>query len=144
MAFTVVSKGRGRPDYTPAVTASKPVLVANQSKWEVLVTRRACDGNPLAGRTVAAVAAYTVPAGYQLILGGAVITCDVSCMQKVVMVHTPGLIGDFRYDMRGDLLFTSLSSTIVDPLDTLTIYIYNLDTAERDFSVSMTGVLEAV
>lgn len=139
--------GVGRPDFTPAVAASKPVVVTNQKKWTLLITRRAVDGNalPPGSETIVIPAATNGNVnGWQLNMGGGVITCNVSGIQKVVMCHTPGIIGDFLYDMRGDIVFGPLSSTIINPDEDLTIILYNLDTADRDFSVSLVGVLEKV
>ena len=134
---------RGRI-YSPTVTSSPPKLAPNQKKFSLLVTYRAADGDPIPGNTVESLAAYTVPAGWRLFIGGAVITCNISCIQKVVMTHTPGIIGDYRYDMRGDLIFGVLSSTILDPADVLTIYTYNNHNDYADFSISVVGVLEAL
>jgi len=128
---------------TAEAIISKPVLSVNQAAFALLVTRRASDGNPIAGRTCAVVPAYTVPANYQLCIGGAVITCSHSCIQKVVMTHTPGIVGDYRYDMKGEIFFTDMSSTILAAAQTLTMYIYNNDTEPRDFSITVVGILEA-
>lgn len=142
--WTVPKRGTGRPDYSPIITTGKPTVGKDQKKWELLVTRRACDGNAIAAGSCATVSAYTVPSGYQLHIGGAVITCNASCLQKVIMAHTPGIIGDYRYDVKGELIFGPLSSTIIGEGDTLTIYIYNLDEVARDFSITMIGVLEKI
>ncbi len=141
---TVPKLGVGRPDYTPAVAASKPIVIVDQLKWALLVTRRSTDvpPNPIPPNTVVEIDAYTVPDNYELAMGGGVISCDVSCIQKVVMVHTPGIVGDFLYDMRGDIIFGPLSSTIIKSGEHLMIYIYNNDDDDRDFSVSLVGVLE--
>lgn len=145
--FTVEPKGIGRPDYTPAVTVSKAVVIENQKKWSLLVTRRAVDGDALDP----GVEEIIIPAatngnvnGWQLNMGGGVITCNVSGIQKVVMCHTPGIVGDFLYDMRGDIIFGPLSSTVCAPDEALTIYLYNNDVVARDFSISLVGVLEKV
>jgi len=137
----ITSRGR---IFSPIVTSSPPRLAKNQKKFSLLVTYRAADGDPIAGNSVESVAAYTVPAGWRLFIGGAVITCNISCIQKVVMTHTPGIIGDFRYDMRGDLMFGILSSTLLDPADVLTIYTYNNHTDYADFSITIVGILEAL
>lgn len=145
--YAVEMKGIGRPDYTPAVAASKAIVVANQKKWALLVTRRAVDGNALPpGSETIIIPAVTLGNvdGWQLNMGGGVITCNVSGIQKVVMCHTPGIIGDFLYDMRGDIIFGPLSSTIINPDEDCMIILYNLDMVDRDFSVSLVGVLELV
>lgn len=145
--FTVEAKGVGRPAYSPAVGASKPIVVENQEKWSLLITRRAADGNALPpGSETIIIPAATLGNvnGWQLNIGGGVITCNVSCIQKVVLVGTPGMVGDFRYDMRGDIIMGPLSSTIIAPDTDLTIILYNLDVSDRDFSITLQGVLERI
>ena len=134
---------RGRI-FSPPITSSPPRLSSNQKKFSLLVTYRQADGDPIASNTVEGVAAYTVPAGWRLYIGGSIITCNISCIQKVVMTHTPGIIGDYRYDTRGEIIFTPLSSTILDPGDVLTIYVYNNHSDYADFSVTVVGVLESL
>lgn len=146
-SFVVAARGIGKPDYAPQVTTSKAVIIKNQEKWTLLVTRRAADGTALApgSETIVIPAATNGNVnGWQLNMGGGVITCNASGIQKVVMCHTPGIIGDYLYDMRGDIIFGPLSSTICDPDEDLTIYLYNLDAVARDFSISLVGVLEKV
>lgn len=145
--FSVEKRGTGRPDYTPAVAASKPVVIVNQEKWTLLVTRRAIDGNALApGVETIVIPAATLGNvnGWQLNMGGGVISCNASCIQKVVMAHTPGIIGDYRYDVRGDIVFGPLSSTVITENNDLFIFLYNNDVVHRDFSVSLVGVLEKI
>lgn len=140
--FSVTQRGVGRPDYTPAVVSSKASIVDNQEKWSLLVTRRAAEGNalPPGSETI------TIPAttlgnvnGWQLNVGGGTIVCNVSGIQKVAIYQ---IIGDFLYDIRGDIIFGPLSSPIISPDDSMIIYLYNLDVADRDFSISLVGVLE--
>lgn len=123
---------------------SKSVIGFRQETWELLVTRRAEDGDALAANSVAVIEAYVVPDNKRLYLGGGVISCNVSCIQKVVMTHTPGILGDYRYDVQGQIVLNPLAAVIIDPGDTVTIYLYNLDSAARDFSISLIGMLEIV
>lgn len=149
-SFTVPGRGVGRPDYTPAVAASKPVIVKNEEKWALLVTRKSTNDPPdpiEANKSVT----VTIKAadngninGWQLNMGGGVVSCNASCIQRIVMCHTPGIVGDFRYDVRGDIVFGPLSSTIINPDEDLVIIIYNNDDVARDFSVSLVGVLEKI
>lgn len=137
--FTVEQRGIGRPDYTPAVITSKPVVVEGQDDWNVEIIK-----DDLASGTVYSEAAYTVPEGYQLNLGGLIITCSGSCIQKLIL-YTPGkILGEYLYDMRGDIVFGPLSSKTMLAGQVLTVYIYNNDKVARDFSLSMLGVLEQV
>ena len=141
--FPVETRGIGRPDYSPLVGTTKPVVGADQLKGELQITRSAALGNAVPANSVAAIAAYVVPAGWRLHIGGAVVTCSGSCIQRLCMTQIT-LIGMYRYDFKGELIFGSLSSTIIEPGVTLNVYIYNDDIVARDFSVTVVGVLEKV
>lgn len=139
--FPVESKGVGRPDYSPIVGTTKPVVGVDQQKWELQITRSATLGNAVPAHSVAAIAAYTVPKKWKLHVGGAIVTCNASCIQKICMTHIT-LIGMYRYDVKGELIFGALSSSIINAGNTLNIYIYNDDSVARDFSLTLVGVLE--
>jgi len=134
----------GTPDHIPQVITTKPVIGVSQIKWAALILRTEAEGNPIPSGEFVEVAVYAVPAHYQLNLGAGVITCNASCMQEVVMAYSPGIVGHFRYDMRGDLIFGPLSSTTIPEGSTLMLWVYNRDIMTRDFSISLTGVLEKV
>lgn len=137
--FTVATRGIGRPDYTPAVITSKPVVVESQEDWNVAIAKE-----DLAPSTIYSKDAYTVPEGYQLNLGGLIITCSGSCLQKLIL-YTPGkILGDYIYDMRGDIIFGPLTSKTMQAGQVLSVYIYNNDSVARDFSLSLIGLLEKV
>lgn len=131
------------PRHFPAIypVPAKEIIGRRQETYEVLITRRESDGNALGAGEVATIEVLTVPSNKRLYLGGGIITCNASCIQKCVMTHTPGVIGDYRYDMRGDIVLNPLSATIVAPGETLTVYIYNLDDVSRDFSLTLYGML---
>jgi len=141
--FAVEPKGKGRPDYSPIVGTTKPVVGVEQERWELQITRSAELENAVPARSVAAIPAYTVPEKRKLHIGGAIVTCNASCIQKICMTHIT-LIGMYRYDIKGELMFGALSSSIIDAGNTLNIYIYNEDIVARDFSVTIVGVLEKV
>jgi len=140
--YSVPAKGVGRPDYTPTVVSSKPVVVANQKKWALLVTK----DNLVPGSETIVIPAADLGNinGWQLNMGGGVITCRASCLQRVIMSHTPGFLGTFIYDVRGDIFFGPLSSTIINPDEDLTIILYNDDSVARSFSISLMGLLEKI
>lgn len=117
---------------------TKPTVTGGFKKWGDI-----WEG-PIAANSVVEVRAYTVPQGWRLNLGLAVVSCDVSIIQNIVMTHTPGIVGHFRYDVRGDMWFTPLSSTIIEQLETLTYWVYNNDVVERYFSVAASGTLEKI
>lgn len=137
--ITVEQRGIGKPDYTPAVITSKPVVVEGQDDWNVTIIK-----DDLAPGAVYSKDAYMVPEGYQLNLGGLIITCSGSCIQTLIL-YTPGkILGEYLYDMRGDIVFGPLSSKTMQAGQVLTVYIYNNDSVARDFSLSLIGVLEKV
>lgn len=136
---TVEQRGIGKPDYTPAVIASKPVVVEGQDDWNIAIIK-----DDLAAGAIYSEDVYTVPEGYRLNLGGLIITCSGSCIQKLIL-YTPGkILGEYLYDMRGDIVFGPLSSKTMLAGQVLTVYIYNNDSVARDFSLSILGLLERV
>jgi len=135
--------------YTPAgtrikgtTTVSKPVLGKDQYHWSDLWTTDASYGGRLPSG-VLIITAYVVPEGYRLHLGGGVVSCEASCIQNIALVATPGILGDFRYDMRGDIILGPDVATVLDEGTPLTYIIYNNDDVPRHFSVSLAGTLEA-
>lgn len=137
--WTVETRGTGRPDYSPLVSISKPVVGVDQEEWSDLTL---IEG--LAARTIEERIIYTVPSGYKLNLGGLIVTCSASCIQKII-VYTPGSVaGDYRYDMRGDIDLGVLNSKSVAAGENVILYIYNNDSVARDFSIFLSGVLEQV
>lgn len=137
--YNVKTRGVGRPDYSPLIAVAKPIVGIMQEKFSLLWTPLAVPPG-----TVVASDIYNVPTGFQLNIGGAFITCDGSCIQTVRMCHTPGIIGDYRYDMEKSIPFTPLSSTVIPAGDTCTVYVFNNDSVAHDFSVTVTGVLEEI
>ena len=141
--FTVETKGVGRPDYSSEVSASKPVLIEGQTHWSDLWTTQDDFGGRLPPGTLT-VSMYTVPMGYRLHLGGGVVSCEASCIQNIALVCTPGIVGDFRYDMRGDIVFGIVAASIIDEGKCLQFILYNNDSVPRHFSVSLIGTLERI
>ena len=125
-------------DFHPAeISIAKEVVGRNQRKWRTLydenVTRRTCD----------IVSQYTCPSGYKLNVGGGFSSCNSPGWQLVLLVvSSPGLVGNFWYYGRGDLILTSIASTIIEEGDTLYLYVYNQDYVTRRVSVSLTGTLQ--
>ena len=72
------------------------------------------------------------------------VTCEASSIQNLALVGTPGIVGDFRYDMRGDIVFGPVSASVLDEGTPLTYIVWNNDDVPRHFSVSLIGVLEKV
>ena len=119
------------------ITIGKEIVGRGQRKWRTLydedVTRRTCD----------VVSQYTTPSGYKLHLGGGYVSCNSASWQLVMLVvSSPGLLGNFWYYGRGDLILTTLTSTIIEEGDSLNLYVYNYDYVTRRISVSLTGVLQ--
>lgn len=139
--MTVDNWGTSKPDFYQTTTPAKSIVGTEgsyQMKWTDLETATVDPGSALA------VEAYIVPNSYDLHLGGGIISCNISGIQMVRLVHTPGILGDFRFDMRGDLILTELSTHILDAGDDLTYYLFNYLDVPAQFSVSLTGFLVKV
>jgi hypothetical protein len=137
------SRGKGKPDYSQVTTPTKPILADDQEQWSDLWTTSDDYGGRLDPGTLI-VTMYTVPEGYNLHLGGGVVSCEASCIQNIALVATPGILGDFRFDMMGQIVLSPDSAHIISGGTALMFILYNNDEVARHFSVSLVGVLEKV
>lgn len=132
----VRSWGIGKPDYWSATVISRPEVSPAEEHWTLNKVYT------ISGFGAVVDDFYTVPEGYDLQLGGGFISCSESCIQNVRLVATPGMIGDFRYDMRGDLILTSLAGQVISENSTMTVYIWNNYPAEVNVSLTLSGILK--
>ena len=128
----------GTPDHTPGVISTKPVVSAKDTTWEAYWAVNIAGG----GTTSSDI--YTVPDGYRLNVGGFLVTCDLSQVQRLILAKVAGTFGDYRYDMFGQITFGPMDASRLEAGDILTITLYNGDYFAHDFTVNMVGVLEAV
>lgn len=149
--FTVTARGTGKPDFVQQVKPERPTItpeppgspadapIEHEKAWRDL-----WDGD-ISALSLLAVEAYTVPAGYRLYMGGGFISCsDDTHIQLVKLVATPGMLGDFWYKLRGDIILAGHAIMIFEPGTVLTYYIFNEDSSEHHFSISLLGTLEKV
>jgi len=116
--------------------AALPSLVsAYQQEWDDL-----WEVDDLPPKATTSHTAYTVPTGYKLLTKGGFASCDVGVMQRVWLCHTPGLMGDFRFDYLGSITF--VPSVEIPAGDTLTYYFYNNHVKKCRGTISLIGVLE--
>lgn len=88
---------------------------------------------------------YTIPTGYSLAIGGGYISVKDSCINQLrITADNIPLVGDYRFDMRGDLSMTSLAGQDISAGTTLVVYIFNNDSIESEFSMLLSGVLNKV
>ena len=122
-----------------AVIASRPVVIDTESEQiRVIIHKR----YTIAAGASAISAFYTVPAGYKFAVGGGYISVKDSCIHKLrLVIPNLELIGDFRYDMRGDLSMTALAGQDISEDTPITAYIFNNSPIESDFSLLVSGVL---
>lgn len=133
------SWGRGKPDYYKPVISSRPQIItesATQIKW-TQTTAYVVNAQGVAINNF-----YTIPAGYNLELGGGFISCKDSCINKLrLLASNTELVGDFRFDTQGVIMFSSTTGQQIAPSTTIIAYIYNNDTLTSDFSLTISGVL---
>ena len=137
--MTLESWGKGKPDYYIPTIASRPVIVTTESEQVAWNQQRTYS---IAGGAVAIDSFYTVPSGYTLSLGGGHIAVKDSCI-NVLRLVTPStnLIGEFRFDVQGNLTMSGLAGQEITEGETLTAYIFNNDSIQSDFSLALSGVL---
>lgn len=123
---------------TRVAKSALPSLVsAYQQEWDDL-----WEVDELPPKEVTTHAAYTVPPGFKLLMKGGFASCDVGVMQRVWLCHTPGLLGDFRFDYLGSVTF--VPSAEIPAGDTITYYFYNNHVKKCRGTISLIGVLEKV
>ena len=128
--------GAGSPDYYKPVISSRPQILDNQLKWAQSATYT------VSAQAVSINSFYTVPEGYTLEIGGGFISCKDSCINKLRMVADgEELVGDFRFDIQGQISFSPSAGQTVAAGTEITIYIYNNDTLTSEFSLTLSGVL---
>ena len=125
-----------------AVISSPPVIVdkqLTQVKWLI------SEEYSIGAGAVAIDEVYTVPEGYSLSFGGGYISVIDSCINNLRLVaDVESLIGNFRFDMRGNFVMTSSSGQVLNAGTVLTAYVFNNDTLISEFSLTLTGVLSKV
>lgn len=141
--YSVKTTGVGRPDYSPAVAASKLIVDTLQSTYR-FVYSDIFDASELQIFTM-----YTVPAGYKLNIGAITGSCDGSVIQRMIFWIVVGgvpslLIDDFRYDVFGDMIFGPESAVEVEGGNDVELWMYNLDTIPHVITLNVEGFLERV
>lgn len=136
--MAVESWGKGKPDYYKPVISSRPVIVeseSNQIQW-VLNTNYTITSM---GSIISTF--YTVPIGYVLSLGMIDISASDSCINKLRILKDGTMISEFKFDIRGELSMTNLTGQTLSAGQKLRVYIWNNNTIEDYFSVTISGFL---
>lgn len=84
--------------------------------------------------------AYTVPTGYRLLLKGAMVSASKGGMHRCWIIHTPGILGDCRFQFFEALTFPPSSEIAAG--DTLLVYYKNNCSRIMRGTVSFIGVME--
>jgi len=137
----VESWGTGKPDYYIPTVSSRPSIISGgtQAKFAQNSVYR------IAGYNSIVQSFYTVPSGYKLQLGSACVSADNSVINKMRLLDNGTVIlGDFRYDMRGDVNWSSLSGQSLDAGRELVVYLWNNGNDDSEISLTISGVLERV
>lgn len=140
----IAVKGIGRPDYSPAVAVSKPIVDGMQIKLTV------SSFTNIAGGGTESVVFYTVPDGYKLTMGSLIVTCVGSLIQRATFYTIVGgviqvyILDNFGYDMRGDVNYGAQTAVEIPAGQDIELILYNYDNVARDFSFIMQGFLEKV
>ena len=141
--FTVTTEGVGRPDYSPAVAVSKLITDTHQQAFTHALAADIAAGSALG------VSIYTVPTGYRLALGSLVISCSGSSIQRFHLHSTLAgvlvyILDEFQYDMRGSIVWGPESVVELTVGTILGMTLFNYDTVERLFGVTISGFLERI
>ena len=137
---TVDSWGVGRPDFYKQAMSSRPTILSlQQTAW------LQSNSYVVGAQSVEIDVIYTVPTGNVLELGGGQVSAKDSVINRLRLVsNNIELVGDYRYDMLGDISLSSLAGQTLSAGDTLTAYIYNNDTLSSNISLTLSGVPKRV
>lgn len=139
--MSVESWGKGRPDYYKPSLVSRPIVVESADRQIEWVLDRSYT---IAGMAASIDTFYTVPSGYSLSLGMVDVSANESCINKIRILRNSVLIGEFKFDMRGNLTMTDLSGQTLSAGDVLLAYVWNYNTVTDVFSVIISGILSVV
>ena len=138
--MTVKEWGKGRPDYYVPTISSRPQTITQtgiQANWYLNKTYT------VAGQATSIdTNFYTVTANKKLSLGMVDVSTRESCINKLRLYVGATLIAEFRFDMRGNLIFTSLSGQTLTAGQTIVAYIYNNDPVTAEFTLTISGIVE--
>lgn len=137
MITAVENWGIGRPDFYGDVIASIPTIQETQTAWKLQ------KAYTIALQSVETDTIYTVPEGHTLVFGGGSISVKDSCINKLQIFAPDSIIGDFMFDMAGNITQPLTNQTVTAGTDII-VYIYNNDTITSDFSLILSGVLNEV
>ena len=137
---TVDSWGVGRPDFYKQAMSSRPTILSlQQTAW------LQSNSYVVGAQSVEIDDIYTVPTGNVLELGGGQVSAKDSVINRLrLLSNNIELVGDYRYDMIGDISLSSMAGQTLSAGDTLTAYIYNNDTLSSNISLTLSGVLKRV
>lgn len=138
--MSVENWGSGKPDYFVPTISSRPSIISEQTTQQKWVQNTVYT---IGGYSSVVQVFYTVPIGYKLQLGSAYISANNSVINKFrVLDDSTVILGDFRYDMRGDVFWSSLDGQSLDDGHDLLVYLWNNDNDESEISLTISGVLE--
>ena len=138
--MTVEIWGKGKPDFYTATIPGRPVIVTAE---DTQISWLQSTDYIISAQATATDEFYTIPAGYRLSLGGGFISSNMSCINKLRIISTSEtVLGDFRFDIRGDMTANSFTGQGIVAGDVMTIYIYNNNTSEGKFTLTLSGVLD--
>ena len=132
--------GIWRPDFYSDVITSRSVVVEKsntQINWQI-------DKSYVVSAASTVIdTVYTVPSGYNLILDTGLISVRDSCINKIQLFTSSSLLGDYRFDMRGDL-GSIVAGQLIPSGTAIVAYIYNNDGMTSEFSLVLAGFLSVV
>lgn len=131
---------RGHPDYWSGQIPAMPKLAPDQTSWfRSGTTPVAAGGNAL-------IIEYTVPAGYELYITGAIASSDFPIIQRVELLYGEAYItsfcGQIWYNTLLILPVNGWNRVVVDAGTPVAMKFYNDDSAQHNFNGNLVGFLQ--
>lgn len=147
--MTLRSAATGRPDWT---NKTNEVAIGTPASPRQGTTKFEQDFS-VAGRTTAVITLkdpdndtedYVVPEGKELEIGIAIMSSELPVYFDTYLVITPGVIGDYWTEGRGQVVFPDFAPTDVSAGSNINVYIINQDEEKLDFSIAINALEDAV
>lgn len=137
--MTVSSWGKGSPDYyIPTKPGISSVIDDGDTQLNWLLSQEYV----ISAQSKEETAFYTVPEGYNLSLGGGSISSNLSCINKLrIISETETILGDFSFDVIGNIQGNALNASKIATGEVMTVTIWNNNTSEGKFNLTLSGVL---
>lgn len=128
----------GEPDFHVKEIPTKQTLGPNQLRYYYTFT------GSLAATSYTDLAVGTVPANTRIFFAYANCSCNVSCIQRFILIRSAYVFGEKYYDISGEISWPESGNFPAVAGEVIVFRFYNHDTSEREFRGGIYGTLEYI